>query len=954
MRTFVSLAVSAFALAVCAACSDPAPKPEAKPEAKADAKAISVAPLAFTERTLANGLKVYAMRDPSSANASVQVWYDVGSKDDPVGRSGFAHLFEHMMFKATRNMPSETFDRLTEDVGGFNNASTNDDYTNYYEVVPANHLERVLWAEADRMGTLVVDQGVFKSERDVVKEEFRQRVLASPYGKLFGLYLSQTNFTVHPYGRPGIGSIENLDAATVDDVRAFHAAYYRPDNAVLVVSGNFDPATLDKWVDQYFGPIATPKRPIPRVTAVEPARTAPREYTVYEANTPLPAITISYPGPNALSPDLAALTVLDAILSKGESSRLYQTMVYTQQVAAQTFTVLDPTRDASAYTLAAVLSAGKSPDDGVKSLLAEAARMRDTAVTAAELDEAKTELLSETLDGRETAFGRATELANSVIRYRDPKYADKLLADIQAVTAADVQRVAKKILNDQQRITIRYLSDEGKPAGAKGDVIASAPTIVAQKLEIPKAEITTFTLAPEAQRAKPPAPGEPVSAKLPTPAERTLANGLRVIVVSKRDLPLLSADLRILSGTSSDPANLAGTASLAADVVTKGTKTRSAADIAREIETLGASISASAGADTSSLSIDTLSTRADEAFAIAADVARNPAYAPDEVERQRQQTLDGLQVSLRQPGSLARYALTRVLFGAAPYGGVASLKSVAGIKRDDVSKFHATYWRPDNAVLVIAGDVASDDGFKLAEKYFGDWPKPAAAAPAKPDAAQAAGAPRAIVVDLPKSGQAAVSFGMRGIARTDGEFFPVLVANSILGGGYSARLNQEIRIKRGLSYGASASFAQRLAPGPIVAVAQTRNDAAVQVADLMEAELAKLGSAPVGEAEISARAAVLIGSFGREVETVSGLAGQLTQIAAFGLPLEKLQSYIADVSAVTPDQVRTASARLYDPKNASLVVVGDGSVFFNALKKKRPAVERIAVDKLNLDSATLQ
>ena len=172
----------------------------------------------------------------------MQVWYDVGSKDDPVGRSGFAHLFEHIMFKATRNMPAETLDRLTEDVGGFNNASTYDDFTNYYEVVPANHLERVLWAEADRMGSLVVDQAIFDSERDVVKEEYRQRILASPYGKLFGLYLAQANFAVHPYGRPGIGSIEDLDAATVDDVRAFHAAYYRPDNAVLVVSGNFDQA----------------------------------------------------------------------------------------------------------------------------------------------------------------------------------------------------------------------------------------------------------------------------------------------------------------------------------------------------------------------------------------------------------------------------------------------------------------------------------------------------------------------------------------------------------------------------------------------------------------------------------------------------------------------------------------------------------------------------------------
>ncbi len=213
---------------------------------------------------------------------------------------------------------------------------------------------------------------------------------------------------------------------------------------------------------------------------------------------------------------------------------------------------------------------------------------------------------------------------------------------------------------------------------------------------------------------------------------------------------------------------------------------------------------------------------------------------------------------------------------------------------------------------------------------------------------------RAILIDLPKSGQAAVSFGMRGLARTDAEFFPALVANSILGGGYSARLNQEIRIKRGLSYGASSSLPQRLAPGPIVALAQTRNDAAVQVVDLMEIELKRLGNALPAPEEMSARQANLIGSFGRDVETASGMGGQLTQLAAFAIPLDKLQSYVADVSAVTPDQVKTVAARLYDPANANIVVVGDGAIFFKALKKKRPTLERIPIDKLNLDSATLQ
>ncbi|MBL9097481.1 MAG: insulinase family protein [Alphaproteobacteria bacterium] len=932
------------------ACSEPAQKPPASESAM---KTLKVEPLTFTERTLANGLRVYAMPDANTANVSVQVWYDVGSKDDPVGRSGFAHLFEHIMFKATRNMPAETLDRLTEDVGGFNNASTWDDFTNYYQVVPANHLERILWAESERMGSLVVDKAIFESERDVVKEEYRQRILASPYGKLFGLYLAQANFTVHPYGRPGIGSIEDLDAATVEDVRAFHATYYRPDNAVLVVAGNFDQAQLDKWVDQYFGPLATPKREIPRVTAAEPARTA-KDYTVYEPNTPLPAVSVSYRTPGALSPDQATLSVLDAILSKGESSRLYQSLVYTQQIATEVFTFYEQSRDPGAFSVIAILSEGKSADDGLKALNAEIAKLRDAPVTAAELDEAKNELVSETLRGRETAEGRATELANALIRFRDGRYADKLLNEIQAVSAEDVQRVAKAILDDSSRVTIRYLSDEAKPKDAKGDTIATAVSVQAQKLSIAQADIPVFTLAPEAERVRAPAPQAPVSAKLPATSEKRLANGLRVIVAPKRGVPLISAEVRVLSGSSSDPEKLGGLASLTADVLTKGTKTRSATDIARQIESLGATLSASAGADSSGASLETRADRVDEALTLMADVVRNPAFAAAEVERQRQQTLDGLQVALRQPGTVARTAISRLLFGLGPYGSVSSPTSVAAIKAEDVAGYHARHWRADNALIVISGDVSTEDGFKLAEKYFGDWKQPANPVGTEPDATMAAAEPKAVVIDLPKSGQAAVSFGMRGIARTDADYFPALVINSVLGGGYSARLNQEIRIKRGLSYGAGSSFPARQAPGPIVAIAQTRNDAAVQVVELMEQELGKLGQSEATAAEFGARQANLIGSFGRDVETASGISGQLALLATFGLPLEKLSTYVADVAAVTPAQAKAVAARLYDPKNATLVVVGDGAVFFNALKKKRASVERIPIDKVNFDSATLK
>ncbi len=931
-------AVLGFTLAACS------PKPAAE-------AGLSIPQLEPITRTLENGLRVYALPDPNTASVSVAVWYDVGSKNDPPGRSGFAHLFEHLMFKSTTNMPSETFDRLTEDVGGFNNASTWDDFTNYYETVPANHLQRVLWGEAERMGSLVVDEANFQSERAVVQEELRQRILAAPFGKLFGLYLVQTGFEVHPYGRPGIGSIEDLAAATLDDVKAFHAAYYRPDNAILVVAGNFDPKQLDAWVDEYFAPIAKPVRPIPRVTAVEPERTAPESFTVYEANTPLPAVTISWPAPAASSPDIAAWTLLDAILQRGQSSRLYQSLVYEQQLAAEVGSTFEVRADPGLYTLLAILSEGKTVDEGLAALQAEVARVRDSVVSAEELEEARNEVLAEALAARETSDGRAFELARSVILFKDPAASDRLLAQIQAVTAADIQRVARSLLDDARSVTIRYLPDEG---GAEGDTITNSPTIQPTAIDIPVAEIPTYALAPEDQRVQPPAPGPAVAARVPEAQEKTLANGLRVIVARRPGLPLVAANLGIAAGGSFDPTGRAGLASITAELTTRGTATRSATDISRQVESLGASLSAGSGADASGLSAFTVANQASEVLAIMADVAQNPAFQEEELERVRQEVLDSLTVSLRQPGTVGRYAMTRRLFGDGPYGKTPSPNSIAALTREDAAQFHATWWRPDNALLVITGDVSAEEGFRLAEAAFGGWVKPEAALPAQPEGSAGAGAQVPLVIDIPRIGQAAVLMGSVGPSRTAEDYFPTLVANDVLGGGYSARLNAEIRIKRGLSYGARSDLPSRKFGAPIVAAAQTRNDAVPQVVELLSGELRRLGSTPIPAEELANRKAVLIGGFGRSVETVGGLAGQLSELAQFGLPLEKLQGFGKDVEGVTAEQAAAAAKAHFDPGKASVVVVGDAAQFGAQLKAKYPKLETITIDKLSLDSATLR
>ena len=419
----------------------------------------------FTDRTLPNGMRVLSSPDSSSPTVAIQVWYHVGSKDDPQNRSGFAHLFEHIMFKSTKNMKSEMMDRLTEDVGGFNNAFTADDVTVYFEVVPSNYLETLLWAEADRLSGLNVDDPNFKSERDVVKEEFRQGVLAPPYGR-FEYLLQQKSFAEHPYKRPGIGSIEDLDAASLKDVQDFHTTYYRPDNVTLVVVGDFDPKQFDAWVDKYFAPIPKPNRPLPRVQVKEPPRKAEMRFTEYGSNE-LPAVGLTYLTPRQADDDSPALNVADAILSAGESSRLYNSLVYQQQLAAEANSGAEMREDASLFVLTAVLSEGKKVEDAEKSLLAEIKKLQDAPVSAAELEKAKNQMITGQLRQRETSNGKALALGEAAVLLGDPARVNTDLARLQAVTAADVQRVMKKYFTDANRMVLYYLPEASKPANKK-------------------------------------------------------------------------------------------------------------------------------------------------------------------------------------------------------------------------------------------------------------------------------------------------------------------------------------------------------------------------------------------------------------------------------------------------------------------------------------------------------
>ena len=424
--------------------------------------------LSFNHTNLQNGLEIYSIEDHSSPTVAVQVWYHVGSKDDPDGRSGFAHLFEHMMFKGNEHLTPNTFEELTENVGGENNAYTAPDVTVYHEVVPSNYLEPVLWAEAERMSSLALNDANFNSERDVVKEEYRQRILANPYGE-FSLAIDQESFAAHPYKRPSIGNITELDAAQLPEVKAFHSTFYRPDNATLVVVGDFKASDLETWTKKYFGPIPKPTTKIPRVAVVEPPRKEDRHEVLSSAKAPLPAFAVTYLAPSVRSKDEPALDLADEILSGGQSSRLYQSLVYEQQVAQRASFDADLREDLGLLTFRVIVASGKSLPEAEKSLNDQIENISKNGVTEAELDKAKNRFLTGKLMERETNNGKASALGEAAVIYRDPNHINTDLARYQAVTTSEVKDVLNRYLAGKKKVLIEYLPEAKKEAGKPED-----------------------------------------------------------------------------------------------------------------------------------------------------------------------------------------------------------------------------------------------------------------------------------------------------------------------------------------------------------------------------------------------------------------------------------------------------------------------------------------------------
>lgn len=859
--------------------------------------------VAYTRFTLPNGLTVVLHEDRQLPVAALHVWYKVGSANEQPGRTGFAHLFEHLMFEGSGHVAEGQYDLLLEAAGASNNATTGNDVTDYYVEMPSNSLDLALFLESDRMGYLldVVSPAMVDGQRDVVKNERRQSYENAPYGAA-ELRLSELLYPAnHPYHWPVIGYMPDLTAATADDVRGFFRRYYTPANAVLAIAGDFDSAQLRTRIEHWFADVQGGPAPPPIAAPAVELTSVIREQLTDQVQ--LPRLYLAWLTPRAFAPGDAELDVVANLLAGGKSSRLYRRLVYELQIA-QDVSVSQQSAQLGSQFLITVTA--KPSADGPAAALTriqalideELARLRETPPTESELQRVRSGIEAAFYGQIERVGGQARLLASYTAQTGNPDYFDEDLARYRALQPDDICAAVRRWLPSERRLELSVL-----------------PAVQAQT---------------PPDRSQPPALGPVVSLALPPVARFTLSNGLPVVIVALHKVPMVDITLLIKSGAAADPAGQEGLASLTADLLDDGAAGRSALDIADAVALLGGSLHAGSDWDAITVKLHLPSAHLGEGLALLADVALRPDFAATGFERLRAQHLTGLQQLRDNPEALAQLALARAIYGAThrygrPAGGTpVSLQSLTPA---DAKAFHSAHFLPSNAQLIVVGDVSPELLLPRLEQQFGAWPNNAASAVKLP---QPATSPQAlpvakrqlILIDKPGAAQSQIRIGLLGAARNAPDYYALETMNTVLGGSFTSRLNQNLRETHGYAYGAGSAFSLRRSPGPFAAAAAVQSDKTREAVSEMLRELEAI-RAPLPAAELQRASHYMALGYPGTFGTLAGVAAELAAQSLYDLPDSSLADYVPGVLSVTPAQATAAARRYLKPDQLNIVVVGD-------------------------------
>lgn len=890
----------------------------------------------YRQVQLKNGLTVLTMEDFSCPIVAVQVWYHVGSKDEDPQRQGFAHMFEHMMFRGTEKLgPTDHFGYIRR-VGGTTNGFTSFDRTVYIEKLPASQLELALWLEAERMAFLKIDQKAFDTERKVVEEERRIK-LNEPYGTLIENLLPEI-FKQHPYRWAPIGKIPHLRAASVEELQDFFATYYVPNNATLVIVGAVKHAEAQALAKKYFEWIPRAADP-PRVTIREPMPTGRRQVTIKEASAPAPGVGVVYRTVPSRHKDAVALDVLSEILGGGNSSRLYRELVADRQLAvaavAESWTL---EQDGIVGAAAVLPPVGGKPDLVLKAIEKQIGRLRTEPVSDRELVKAKNQMLRGIVTQCLHVESKANLLGTAAIDMGDVSRVNRELDEIRAVTAADVLRVAREYLAPERALEVKVERNLlGTVLGVKEK--EEAPVKPAAK---PRKTTPTPSEAVRCSRTQcKDLPKTPPIAKVtpirltPKFTEEKLPNGLKVLVVPNGRVPFVTVQLGILAGgwTEAKP----GTASMAMKMLVKGTAKHTEGQLADELETYAIDLDGNGDMDSGSVSASCLSEHLPRAMDLLGEVVLTPTFPAAEFTKLRRQVLTSLMVSSAEPEYIADREFRRKLYGNHPYARSATgeIEDVQALKVGDLKQWWTTYARPDMAVLIIAGDVTAKDALALARKTFGEWqakgPKPDLKLPELTPPDQT----RIYLVDMPGNTQSQIRMGQFGLTRQDPDYYYSRVVSSYFGWGFDSRLNKSIRVEKGLTYGVWGSFmAQRFAGNFEVGTFSKTESTANAVRAVLD-EIKRLKAEGPTMDELECTRSYILGSFVGERETPQQIANDLWLIESHGLKSDYLECLLNAIAQTKKEHCEGVVRKVIDPDKQLVVVVGDAA-------KLKPELEKIA------------
>ncbi len=859
----------------------------------------------YKQLQLENGLRVVLVEDKSTPIVAVNIWYHVGSKNETYGKTGYAHLFEHMMFQGSKYY-NDDYGKPIQEAGGRINGSTNFDRTRFYKLVPSNFLEMVLYLEAGRMGTLldVTNQAKLDNQREIVKNEYRQRIANRPYGTAFEKMHRLIYPKTHPYHWLASGDLQDVSVATLADARSFFKKYYVPNNASLVIVGDFDEKQTVNWIKKYFSWIKRGKdikRPNPK-----PPKIDGEIRKTYKEEVSLPRQYMIWHTIPASHQDSPKLTILRSILNSRLRNNLVRKNRLSQNIRVGNFRQEISGR----FLIETTIRKDADLEETVKQIDSEIEKIKKEPPTAEEVLRLKRSFEAEFIYDMQTIQDKADLINRNNVYDGKPDTFQERLDSYLKITPKDVQNVAKTYLN-KNRLIMRIVpgKDENK--------VAEKPSEDKKELASVKAEDDTDKL---------PKPQPDPRFTLPEIKKSKLSNGLDVWVVKQNELPIVSMNLVLKTGGTSDPKGKEGLSFATSDLIGRGTTKFSMNEISNKLDLIGAEIDVNAGWDSTNVQMLALTKYFDEALDVYSNSIANSTLPENEIERLKPRWINRIKRIKNNPELLVDSVFYSLIYGKShPYGRslFGNENSIKSINRNDLVKFYKTFYRPNNATLIIVGDVESSVVLPKLEKAFAGWKKsnlPKLEIPKAKEKLQ----PGIYIIDRPKSPQSSISMGQISVPRQNPDYAAIQVLNRILGGQYASRINLNLRADKGYAFGARTRFIMRRELGNFIAFTDVRTDVTKESVIEMIKEINGIkGKIPISEQELNLGKNGLIRGFPITVETVEQFSGRLSDSALYNLPDTFFNDYLDELSKVTKKDVVRVANKYLTPEKMTIVIVGD-------------------------------